>query len=68
MHTHAYDNPEKARGIAMAMGGGSFSPEEIEYLRTLPAVAEVTPTRIIYAEEFKKHCVRELRLSSADLP
>ena len=45
----------------MAMGGGSFSPEEIEYLRTLPAVAEVTPTRIIYAEEFKKHCVRELR-------
>lgn len=45
----------------MTMGGGSFSPEEIEYLRSLPAVAEATSTRIIYAEEFKQHCVRELR-------
>lgn len=42
----------------MNTGGGAFSPEEVAYLRTLPAVAEATPNRITYAERFKCECLR----------
>ena len=42
----------------MAAGGGMFSPEEVEYLRTLPAVVRVTEKRITYSDAFKNACVR----------
>lgn len=32
----------------MSNGGGMFSPEEVAYLKTLPAVAEATARRITY--------------------
>ena len=35
-----------------------FSPEEVEYLRTLPAVVRVTEKRITYSDAFKNACVR----------
>ena len=35
-----------------------FSPEEVEYLRTLPAVVRVTERRITYSDAFKNACVR----------
>lgn len=41
----------------MEYGGGAFSPEEVEYLKTLPAVADATSRRITYTEEFKRDCV-----------
>lgn len=41
----------------MASGGGMFSPEEIKYLKSLPAVAEVTEKRITYTDDFKRYCV-----------
>lgn len=37
----------------MARGGGAFSDEEIQLLRGLPAVANVTRNRITYADSFK---------------
>ena len=40
----------------MARGGGSFSSEEIQLLRGLPAVANVTPDRITYSDTFKQVC------------
>ena len=42
----------------MASGGGMFSPEEVKYLRSLPAVAEVSERRITYADAFKESCMR----------
>ncbi|WP_044095923.1 hypothetical protein [Bifidobacterium reuteri] len=42
----------------MTSGGGMFSPEEIRYLKSLPAVAEVTAKRITYTDEFKRYCIR----------
>lgn len=42
----------------MSNGGGMFSPEEVAYLKTLPAVAEATARRIIYSEAFKQSCMR----------
>lgn len=39
-------------------GGGIFTPEEREYLQSLPAVANVTPRRITYTHEFKRYCMR----------
>ena len=37
---------------------GAFSPEEVEYLRSLPVVAEATSRRITYTESFKHNCMR----------
>nr|WP_303168162.1 hypothetical protein [Bifidobacterium dentium] len=42
----------------MSNGGGMFSPEEVAYLKTLPAVAEATARRITYSEAFKQSCMR----------
>lgn len=42
----------------MATGGGIFSAEEVRYLRKLPAVANVTRSRIMYSEAFKRSCLR----------
>lgn len=39
------------------MGGGTFSPEEIKYLKSLSAVAEATAKRITYTDDFKRYCV-----------
>lgn len=36
-----------------------FTPDEISYLRGLWAVSNVTPTRIIYSDEFKRYFLRE---------
>ena len=44
----------------MSNGGGMFSPEEVAYLKTLPAVAEATARRIIYSEAFKQSCMRRI--------
>lgn len=41
----------------MTSGGGAFSAEEVAYLKTLPAVADATRNRIIYAAAFKVDCV-----------
>ena len=46
--------------------GGVFSAEEIVYLKTLPAVADATRNRIIYAESFKVDCV--LRYAQGESP
>ena len=45
----------------MSNGGGMFSPEEVAYLKTLPAVAEATSRRITYSEAFKQSCMRRYR-------
>lgn len=37
-------------------GGGVFSDEEIQLLRELPAVANVTHNRITYSDAFKQVC------------
>ena len=42
-------------GIAVR-GGGVFSDEEIQLLRGLPAVANVTRNRITYSDAFKQVC------------
>lgn len=42
-------------GIAVR-GGGAFSDEEIQLLRGLPAVANVTRNRITYSDAFKQVC------------
>ena len=36
-----------------------LTPDEISYLRGLWAVSNVTPTRIIYSDEFKRYFLRE---------
>lgn len=51
---HIHENSGKA-GV-MARGGGAFSDEEIQLLRGLPAVANVTRNRITYADSFKQVC------------
>ena len=48
----------KPKGDIMHNGGGTFSPEEVEYLRSLPVVAEATSKRITYTESFKHNCMR----------
>lgn len=48
----------KPKGNIMCNGGGAFSPEEVEYLRSLPVVAEATSRRITYTESFKHNCMR----------
>ncbi len=39
----------------MTVGGGAFRPEEIKYLKSLPAVAEATSKRITYTDDFKRY-------------
>ena len=48
----------KPKGNIMCNGGGAFSPEEVEYLRSLPVVAEAMSRRITYTESFKHNCMR----------
>ena len=36
-----------------------LTPDEISYLRGLWAVSNVTPTRIVYSDEFKRYFLRE---------
>ena len=43
--------------MRMTSGGGTFSPEEIKYLKSLSAVAEATAKRITYTDDFKRYCV-----------
>lgn len=38
--------------------GGAFSAREVEYLNALPAVKHVIDGRIIYADAFKRECMR----------
>ncbi|KFI99116.1 HTH domain-containing protein [Bifidobacterium stellenboschense] len=40
------------------MGTGTFTNEEIAYLRSLPAVARVSNGRIRYSEAFRRECMR----------
>lgn len=42
----------------MTSGGGVFSAEEVEYLRSLPAVVEASAKRITYSDSFKRYCIR----------
>lgn len=42
----------------MAKQGGTFSAEEVRYLKRLPAVANVTRSRITYAESFKRESLK----------
>lgn len=52
-------------------GGGVFSDEEIQLLRGLPAVANVTRNRITYSDAFKQVCtIRYLAggISDQNLP
>ena len=42
-------------GIAM-LSGGAFNDEEMQRLRSLPAVANVTRDRITYSDTFKQMC------------
>ena len=41
----------------MAGHGGKFSAQEIEYLRSVPAVLNVTANRITYTDSFKSACL-----------
>lgn len=41
----------------MMRGGGSFSTDELQMLRNLPAVANVSKDRITYSNAFKQVCV-----------
>ena len=52
-------------GIAM-LGGGAFNDEEIQLLRGLPAVANVTRERITYSDTFKQMCT--IRYLSGESP
>ena len=47
-------------------GGGSFSADELQMLRKLPAVANATKDRITYADTFKRVCV--IRYLSGESP
>lgn len=42
----------------MSRSGGTFSVEEVRYLKQLPAVANVTRKRITYADAFKRNSLR----------
>ena len=46
---------QRVQEMKMTVGGGSFSPEEIKYLKSLPAVAEATSKRITYTDDFKRY-------------
>lgn len=47
---------ETQDGRYAVRGGGVFSDEEIQLLRELPAVANVTRNRITYSDAFKQVC------------
>lgn len=46
-----------SKGGKTMRGGGSFSMEELQMLRDLPAVANVSKDRITYSNAFKQVCV-----------
>lgn len=48
------------------LGGGAFNDEEIQLLRGLPAVANVTRSRITYSDTFKQMCT--IRYLSGESP
>ncbi|MBT1169581.1 transposase [Bifidobacterium sp. SO4] len=39
-----------------------FTPEQIRYLESLPAVESATPTRVYYTNEFRADCLRQYAL------
>lgn len=41
---------------------GEFTPEQIRYLESLPAVESVTPSRVFYTDEFRDDCLRQYAL------
>lgn len=45
------------KGGKTMRGGGSFSTDELQMLRNLPAVANVSKDRITYSNAFKQVCV-----------
>lgn len=56
-HIHEKRAMETQDGGGIAVrGGGVFSDEEIQLLRGLPAVANVTRNRITYSDAFKQVC------------
>ena len=56
-HVHEKRAMETQDGGGIAVrGGGVFSDEEIQLLRGLPAVANVTRNRITYSDAFKQLC------------
>ena len=56
-HVHEKRAMETQDGGGIAVrGGGVFSDEEIQLLRGLPAVANVTRNRITYSDAFKQVC------------
>lgn len=62
---------ETQDGRYAVRGGGAFSDEEIQLLRGLPAVANVTRNRITYSDAFKQLCtIRYLAggISDQNLP
>ena len=48
----------KGNALGKGIRENAFSPREIRYLKSLPAVQRVTRDRIVYREEFKRECVR----------
>ncbi len=46
-----------SKGGKTMRGGGSFSTDELQMLRNLPAVANVSKDRITYSNAFKQVCV-----------
>lgn len=46
-----------SKGGKTMRGGGSFSMDELQMLRDLPAVANVSKDRITYSNAFKQVCV-----------
>lgn len=45
-----------SKGGKTMRGGGSFSMDELQMLRDLPAVANVSKDRITYSNAFKQVC------------
>ncbi|NEG95478.1 hypothetical protein GFD17_01655 [Bifidobacterium sp. SMB2] len=47
------------------VAGKRFTPEQQAYLRGLPAVREVSETRIRYSKAFRRHCVERYRAGAS---
>ncbi|PJM74170.1 hypothetical protein CS006_03300 [Bifidobacterium primatium] len=61
---------EIAEELAEERSGGKnpkkrFTLEQQAYLRSLPAVREVSETRIQYSSEFRRHCVERYRAGAS---
>ena len=46
---------------AGSRNAGRFSPEQVAYLRALPAVATCDGRRIVFTDEFREHCLERYR-------